>query len=161
MNPLPKSPLLYQLERCEQAMTEAFARDARTIELVEAFPALDGRCVGVGFTELELALAYRHALAVVLPSRVEGFGLPAVEALAAAGRLIVADARGLREAAAEAGLRVDPDQPRQLQALLALLLHPPSRGWLDPWLERRRQTRLQRCCPDLLGLAMLACARNL
>lgn len=36
MNPLPKSPLLYQLERCEQAMTEAFARDARTLELVEA-----------------------------------------------------------------------------------------------------------------------------
>lgn len=133
----------------------------RSIELVEAFPALDGRCVGVGFTELELALAYRHALAVVLPSRVEGFGLPAVEALAAAGRLIVADARGLREAAAEAGLRVDPDQPRQLQALLALLLHPPSRDWLDPRLERRRQGRLQRCCPDLLGLALLACARNL
>jgi predicted site-specific integrase-resolvase len=36
MNPLPKSPLLYQLERCEQAMSAAFARDFRTLELVEA-----------------------------------------------------------------------------------------------------------------------------
>lgn len=34
--PATNSPLLYQLERCEQAMTEAFARDFRTLELVEA-----------------------------------------------------------------------------------------------------------------------------
>jgi predicted site-specific integrase-resolvase len=31
--PSANSPLLYQLERCEQAMTEAFARDHRTLEL--------------------------------------------------------------------------------------------------------------------------------
>lgn len=134
---------------------------ARAGELVNAYESLEGRCLGVGFTELELALAYRHALAVVLPSRVEGFGLPAVEAVAAGGRLIVADARGLREAAAEAGLRVSPDQPEQLKALLELLLHRPSLQWLDPLLAGRRQQRLQRCCPDLLGLALLACARSL
>jgi hypothetical protein len=34
--PAVNSPLLYQLELCEQAMTEAFARDFRTLELVEA-----------------------------------------------------------------------------------------------------------------------------
>ncbi len=32
--PAANSPLLYQLELCEQAMTEAFARDFRTLELV-------------------------------------------------------------------------------------------------------------------------------
>ena len=31
--PAPNSPLLYQLERCEQAMNDAFARDHRTLEL--------------------------------------------------------------------------------------------------------------------------------
>lgn len=31
--PAANSPLLYHLERCEQAMTEAFARDHRTHEL--------------------------------------------------------------------------------------------------------------------------------
>ena len=30
--PASNSPLLYQLERCEQAITAAFARDARTLE---------------------------------------------------------------------------------------------------------------------------------
>ncbi len=134
---------------------------ARAHELLMAYPALDGRCLGVGFTELELALAYRHALAVVLPSRVEGFGLPAVEAVAAGGRLIVADSRGLREAAAEAGLRVSADDPGQLKRLLELLHHSPSRVWLDPFLTKRREQRLSRCCPDLLGLALLASARSL
>ena len=31
--PSPNSPLLYHLERCEEAMTAAFARDHRTLEL--------------------------------------------------------------------------------------------------------------------------------
>ena len=34
--PSTNSPLLYQLELCEKAMTEAFARDHRTLELAEA-----------------------------------------------------------------------------------------------------------------------------
>ena len=33
--PATNSPLLYQLELCDKAMTEAFARDHRTLELVE------------------------------------------------------------------------------------------------------------------------------
>ena len=32
--PAANSPLLYHLERCEQAMSAAFARDHRTLELV-------------------------------------------------------------------------------------------------------------------------------
>jgi predicted site-specific integrase-resolvase len=31
--PAANSPLLYQLERCEKAMNDAFARDHRTLEL--------------------------------------------------------------------------------------------------------------------------------
>ena len=31
--PATNSPLLYQLELCDKAMTEAFARDHRTLEL--------------------------------------------------------------------------------------------------------------------------------
>ncbi len=33
--PATNSPLLYQLERCEQTMAAAFARDARTLERAE------------------------------------------------------------------------------------------------------------------------------
>lgn len=31
--PASNSPLLYQVERCEQAMAAAFARDVRTLEI--------------------------------------------------------------------------------------------------------------------------------
>jgi glycosyltransferase involved in cell wall biosynthesis len=144
-----------------QLVLSGVGADQRRAELAAAFPSLADRCLGVGFSELELALAYRHALAVVIPSRVEGFGLPAVETAAAGGRLIVADARGLREAAGEAGLRVHPDRPAELEQLLRLLLHDSSRGWLDLRLQKRRQRRLERCCSDLLGLALLAVARDL
>lgn len=34
--PAVNSPVLYQLERCEEAMNAAFARDFRTLELAEA-----------------------------------------------------------------------------------------------------------------------------
>lgn len=34
--PAVNSPLLYQLERCEKAMNEAFARDSRKLELAGA-----------------------------------------------------------------------------------------------------------------------------
>jgi hypothetical protein len=133
----------------------------RCKELVALEPNLQGRCESANFTELELALAYRHALAVVIPSRIEGFGLPAVEAMASGGRVIVADSRGLREAGAEAALRCQPDDPGSLTSLLLLLGDDRSGHWIEPLLEERRQKRLQRLCPDLIGLALLTQARQL
>ena len=49
-------------------------------------------CEGMaaGFSDPELALAYHKALAVVIPSRVEGFGLPAIEVMASGGLSLVA-----------------------------------------------------------------------
>ena len=56
-------------------------------------PALDGRIIIV-FVKHRACLLYRYALAVVLPSRIEGFGR-----LQGDGRWwipLVADSRGLR-----------------------------------------------------------------
>lgn len=145
----------------QQLVLSGTGAEACREELVKAYPDLQGRCISIGFTEPELALAYHHALAVVIPSRIEGFGMPALETFAASGILIAADSRGLREAAAEAGLRISPDQPQQLHSLLKLLSHPSSRQWLQQRLEPRRQQRLQRCSADLLGLTLLAAARVL
>jgi len=43
---------------------------------------------------------------------------------------------------------------------LKLLIDNPSRAWLLPHLQRRAQQRLQQLHPDLLGLALLALARQ-
>ena len=106
-------------------------------------------------------MAYRHALAVVIPSHAEGFGLPAVEALAAGATVFVADSRGLREAGAGAALRFSSRHPSELGALLRLLLHQPEGSWLMAHLARRRPARLAALNPDLLGLKLLALARQL
>lgn len=129
--------------------------------LAAAFPWLQGRIRSGSFTDLELAELYRRALVVLQPSRVEGFGLPAVEALAAGGWVVAAAARGLREAGAGAVPRVDPESPAALAAWLQLFLDPASRAWITSHLQHRRQQRLQRLQPDRLGLALLALARRL
>jgi glycosyltransferase involved in cell wall biosynthesis len=51
----------------------------------------------------------RHAIAVVYPSRYEGFGLPTVEAMAMGTPLIAARATSIPEIVGDAGILVDPD----------------------------------------------------
>ena len=136
------------------------AAEQRAQELEMNFPHLRGRVLAAGFSDTELALAYRQALAVVIPSRIEGFGLPAIEVMASGGLCLVADARGLREAGAEAALRFSPRQPEQLRDLLKLVADPLTRVWLQSQVQPRMHSRLARLNPDLIGLALLAQARR-
>ncbi|QNJ01790.1 hypothetical protein SynPROSU1_00145 [Synechococcus sp. PROS-U-1] len=127
----------------------------------ECFPRLAARIHVHSLNDLELQLLYRHALAVVVPSRREGFGLPVLEALASGGRVLTMDVDGLREAASGAVPCLDPEDPTLLRRWLELFLDPASRSWLAPHLARRRQARLAGLNSDLLGLTLLAEARRL
>ncbi len=51
---------------------------------------------------------YRRAMAVILPSLLEGFGLPALEAMASGTPVCVSDIPALREVVGDAGLFFDP-----------------------------------------------------
>ncbi len=57
---------------------------------------------------------YRGALAFVMPSHHEGFGMPAVEAMAIGVPVIAADRGALPEAVGRAGLLFDPADPTAL-----------------------------------------------
>jgi alpha-1,3-rhamnosyl/mannosyltransferase len=70
-------------------------------------------------TSGQLAALYRQAEVVVFPSLYEGFGLPAIEALAAGTPLVCSDIPALREVAGEAALYAPADSPQ----LLAEKLH--------------------------------------
>ena len=72
----------------------------------------------VVLSDAELQCAYRGAIALVYPSRYEGFGLPVLEAMACACPVITCRISSLPEVGGEAVRYVDPDDPAEmLQAI--------------------------------------------
>ncbi|MFK0386318.1 glycosyltransferase [Agrobacterium sp. NPDC090273] len=97
--------------------------------------------------QAELRLLYEKAFALVLPSRMEGWGLPISEALWCGTPSVAADVPALREAGGDLALYFDPEHPEQLAIILGHLLstseyyaqlklkiadaHPRMRTWRD------------------------------
>jgi glycosyltransferase involved in cell wall biosynthesis len=71
--------------------------------------------------DVRLAALYAGALAVVLPSWVEGFGLPVVEAMHLGIPAIVSSSGSLPEIAGDAGLTFPPDDPTALASAMQRL----------------------------------------
>jgi glycosyltransferase involved in cell wall biosynthesis len=76
--------------------------------------------------EEDLPALYSQADLVVLPSVIEGFGLPALEAMACGTSVIAANNSSFPEVIANAGLLVDPTDISSLQTAIARLLSTPS-----------------------------------
>jgi glycosyltransferase involved in cell wall biosynthesis len=70
---------------------------------------------------------YRSATALVMPSHTEGFGLPALEAMARGCPVVVSGAGGLPEVVGDAGMIVPPGDPDTLAGVLAELLADEER----------------------------------
>ncbi len=70
-------------------------------------------------------------MALVYPSRYEGFGLPPLEAMQCGTPVIVSNTSSLPEVVGAAGVLLSPDDQDGLcQALLNLYLHPSQRAHL-------------------------------
>lgn len=82
----------------------------------------------------DMAAMYCSAQALVMPSRFEGFGLPALEALACGTNVICSDIPSLREVCADAATYFDPHRPEEIAAAIESGLSP----------SRSRQHRLSR-----------------
>lgn len=70
----------------------------------------------------DLPLLYNGAALHVLPSFYEGFGLPALEALACGTPTVISNRGALPEVVGDAGLQVNPDDPEELATALARAL---------------------------------------
>ncbi len=76
--------------------------------------------------EKDLPALYSMADMVVLPSLIEGFGLPALEAMACGTAVIAADNSSYPEVIGDAGLLVNPWSVRQLAEKMQHLIENPT-----------------------------------
>lgn len=104
--------------------------------------------------EADLPLLYAGAELVVLPSLVEGFGLPALEAMACGAPVLVSNSSSLPEVVGEAGLLFDPlDEQALAQRMAQALSDAKLRQSLSQaGLQRARAFTWQQAASQLLDL---------
>lgn len=77
-------------------------------------------------SEDELAELYRHATALVFPSRYEGFGLPLLEAMARHTPVIASNCSSIPEVTRGAAILVDPDDIDSLREAMRRVASEPT-----------------------------------
>ncbi len=125
--------------------------------------ALSERVVLAGFVpDEDLVHLYRRAYALILPSLLEGFGLPAVEAMACGTPVISSRAGSLPEVIGPAGIFFDPADVDSIASAIRMFLAAPAyrnalarlaheRSTLFTWEESAR--RLLVCFDELAGVS--------
>lgn len=110
-----------------ETLLEAFLEETDTLGFFQlAFAGRDfpgvpeiPRIVKTGFVEDEtLRALYQNALAVVIPSSYEGFGLPAIEAMASGTPVIASTGGALPEVTGDAAMHFAPTSRVQLREAL-------------------------------------------
>ncbi len=77
-------------------------------------------------SDAELHTLYARAAVVLMPSRYEGLGLVALEAMAAGAAVVAFDVTGLRDAVADTGVLVPPGDTAGMAAAARRLLEQPA-----------------------------------
>lgn len=86
------------------------------------------RVIFTGFVPDDVLVhLYNAADIMVLPSFDEGFGLPAVEAMACGTPVVASRAGALPEVVSDAGVFFDPHSPRELQECLEVLMRDDAK----------------------------------
>ncbi len=109
-------------------------------------------------TDSQLKALYRSAACFVFPSLYEGFGLPAIEAMACGCPVVVADIPSLREVCGTAALYAQPDKPDDIAAQVALMIENDD---LRKKMRERASWHAQSFTWDAAALALANIAASL
>ncbi|TIQ36050.1 MAG: glycosyltransferase family 4 protein [Mesorhizobium sp.] len=106
--------------------------DVDEATLLRYVPNLPGNIVFLGrIGDDDFKKALEGALCFLFPSRIEGFGLPAVEAMASGCPVIASTSPCLPEICGDSALYADPDDAHSwAEKVRLLLLNPALREWL-------------------------------
>ena len=112
--------------------------------------------------DADLPALYRGATLAVVPSQYEGFGLPALEAMACGAPVLAADATALPETVGDAGALFAQGDPALLAARLAELTADPARlaAMRDRGLARAAAFTWERCADETLAVYREASGRR-
>jgi glycosyltransferase involved in cell wall biosynthesis len=140
-------------------LKDVFHTHVPTIRAAIASANLEHRVVLTGFVpDGDLVHVYNQALALVQPSLMEGFGLPAVEAMACGIPIVSSRAGSLPEVVGDAGLFFDPKNVDSIAgALSAIIANSPQRADL----ARRALVRSKLYSWNRAALALLQCFDDL
>ena len=102
--------------------------DRETVDLAAAAGVADSVEFAGSIPEESLPSYYRGALALAIPSLVEGFGLPALEALASGTPVLASTTGSLPEVVGSAGILTDPHDTESIAAGLSeIVFNEPLR----------------------------------
>ncbi len=115
----PSFPKIIMVVRKDRAFRD-FMRD------VEDCSATDSITVLSHISDNELKEFYSKCIGLVMPSLQEGFGLPALEAMASGAPVVVSSGTALEELVGPAGILVDPESVTDIMHGMALLTSQPE-----------------------------------
>ncbi len=120
-------------------MGDVFHTHVPELRAAVARSGLGERVLFTGFVpDEDLAYLYHRAYVLAQPSLMEGFGLPAVEAMACGTPVLSSTAGSLPEVIGDAGLFFDPTDVKAIADTIARVFHrPDERDWLAKKALRR------------------------
>jgi len=106
----------------------------------------------------ELSYLYKKATAFVFPSRIEGFGMPILEAMHAGLPVVTSNTGALAEVADDAALLVDPYDPADIAKALSTLVDSES---ISESLRSNGRARAAKFSWEKAGRELLECLKTL
>lgn len=112
--------------------------------------------------DAKLASLYRSASMLVVPSFVEGFGLPVLEAMACGCPVACSKAASLPEVGGDAALYFDPHDPSEMAEAMGRILAEPGLGpsLIKQGFENVKRFSWDRMARDILSVLRQAAGEN-